>query len=215
MNRRQGDIAEDAEPATRVSLGGVSRRPHGRVRVVTLPVEQGVDRGDASADRQQRDVIGARTEWRELAGAASKRRAFAPDAIHVLARVQPEDLLLGRCARLQHHQVVDQSADLDQVADPPLAFRVREVPEGLPREACRYHPGACPGVVPRVQLVPDEASGHSSSFVSWGAAGLTSTGGARGSGARYVSYIRRISGQRPCGAKTAIVARTRPRSSVW
>src|SRR5207245_9028350 len=132
-----------------------------------------------AADRELRDVIGARTEWRELAGVASKLRAFAPDASHGLAGVQPEDLVLGRCARRQHHQVVDQSADLDQVADPPLAFRVLEVPEGLHGEACWYHPGACPGVVPRVQLVPDEASGHSSYVVSWGAARLAAPRGAR------------------------------------
>ena len=47
--------------------------------------------------------------------------------------------------------------------------------------------GARAGVVPRVQLVPQEAGGHSSSVVSCGAAGLTSRAGGSGSGARYFS----------------------------
>src|SRR5256885_5532817 len=127
--------------------------------------------------------------------------------------MQPEDLFLGGGPRLQLDELIHEAADLDQVADPALALGAFDMRERLNGEARRHHPGTRAGVVPRVQLVPEESSGHSSSVVSRGAAGLTSTAGASGSGAREVSHRRRISGHKPRRAETPGPAHGAPTKS--
>src|SRR2546430_14744903 len=128
--------------------------------------------------------------------------------------MQPEDLFLGGGPRLQLDELIHEAADLDQVADPALALGAFDMRERLNGEARGHHPGTRAGVVPRVQLVPEESSGHSSSVVSRGAAGLTSTAGASGSGGREVSDRRGFSGYHPSGADIVHPVRERPKFLV-
>ena len=210
---RDRDVGEDAEPLPGITLGVMAGRPDERVRVVDLAVEHRVHSGDAAAGGQQRDLVRAVAERREVAGVAAERVALALDAGDVLGRVQAQDLLFGRRARLEQQQVVDEAADLDQVLDPALALRALDVGQRLHRETGGHDPGRRAGVVPHVQLVPDQACGHSSFSTSCGAVGLTSTCTGAPSGARYLSYRRRTTGHRPCGANTAMPAMIRPSRS--
>src|SRR2546430_3212246 len=180
----------------------MARRPHERVRVVDLAVEHSVDSGDAAARGQQRDLVRAVAEWREVTGVAAKRVAVALDAGDVLRRVHAQDLLFGRRARLEQRQVVEEAADLEQILDPAFALRALDVRERLHGEAGGHHPRRRSGVVPHVQLVPDEASGHSSFSTSCGAVGLTSACTAGGSGARDLSYSPPSTRPKPLGADT-------------
>src|SRR5438105_8307815 len=107
----------------------MARRPHERVRVVDLAVEQSVDSGDAAARGQQRDLVRAVAEWREVAGVAAERVALALDAGDVLRRVQAQDLLFGRRARLEQRQVVEKAAYLEQILDAAFALRALDVRE--------------------------------------------------------------------------------------
>ena len=193
----------------------MSRGTHERVSVVHLFVEYGIYRRDAAARGQQRDLVRAGPEWRLLPRLPTQFGAHLLDPFDVFLGVQAKDLVLGGRARLQLHEMIHEPADLEEVVNPALAFRAFDVPERLDGKARRHHPCTGAGVMPHVQLVPDKAGGHSSSVVSCGAAGLTSTAGGSGSAARYFSYVARRSGHRPCGAKTAIPARARPRISVW
>src|SRR5438270_11294102 len=191
----------------------MARRPHERVRVVDLAVEHSVDSGDAAARGQQRDLVRAVAEWREVTGVAAKRIALALDAGDVIRRVQSQDLLFGRRARLEQRQVVEEAADLEQLLDPAFALRALDVGERLHGEAGGHHPRRRSGVVPHVQLVPDETSGHCSFFTTCGAVWLSSACTAGGSGARYLSYSPRTTGHRPCGANTAMPAMISPSRS--
>src|SRR5258708_131369 len=211
---RDRDVGEDAESLARIALGVMAGGPYQRVRVVNLAIEHRVDRGDAAAGGQQRDLVRAVAERREVAGVAAERVALELDAGDVLGRVQAQDLLLSRRAWLEQHQVVEESADLDQVLDPAFAFRALDVRERLHGETGGHDPCRRAGVVPHIQLVPDEACAHSSFSTSCGAVGLTSTcTGAGPSGARYLSYSPRTTGQRPWGANTAMPAMMRPSRS--
>src|SRR5690348_16400350 len=75
MHGGQGGIAEDAEATTSVLLRMMARRPHQRVSVVHLAVEDGIHSRKAPAGCQQRDLVGAGTEWRLLACLTTRFRA--------------------------------------------------------------------------------------------------------------------------------------------
>ncbi len=71
MDRSERDVAKDAEPAASVALGVVAGWPDQRVGVIHLAIEDCIDRGDAAADREQRDLIRAGTKRRQVARIAA------------------------------------------------------------------------------------------------------------------------------------------------
>ena len=162
-------VREDAEASAAVRLRMVAGRAGERVDVVDRAVEHGVDGGDDTAGGEERDLVAAGAERRQLAGVPAVLRRQRLDSLEVVARMAAEDLLLGRRPRLELHELGEQAADLDQVAEPPLRRRALRVRLRLDRAAVRRQEACCaPRVVPEVELVGSAILSPSRSSVGRG-----------------------------------------------
>jgi hypothetical protein len=162
VQRGERGVREQAVAAGERGLGVVAGRAHERVGVVDVAADDRLDRGERAARGAQRDLVRARADRRGLAGLAAARGADRGQALQVLGRVEPEDLLGRRVAAGDRRQRVDQAAARDEVAEARLArraLRVRHARLDEPARGQERRPGA--RVVPRVRLVPVPSGRHS------------------------------------------------------
>ena len=164
VRRGDGQVAEHAEAHARRRDGVVARWAHQRVGVVDGCVEHGVDAGDHGAGGTPGDGQPAVAERRDpVAGVTTLRElALGGDAREVGRRVDAEDLLVGRLARRDPREVVDQAADDHQLVQAPLRLGVLEVDERLQPggRIAREQPGGRRRVVPAEDLVVRVARRH-------------------------------------------------------
>ena len=155
------DVAEDAEAAAHRRLGVVAGRAHERVAVVELAGDHRVGADEHAAGRQQRDLVAAVADGRELAGVAAVAVTHRLHRVDVVGGVEAQQLVARGVAWLDHGQLLDVAARVEQVLEPSLGLGVLEVQPRLQRVPERHEAGVVAGVVPRVQLVVDEAClGH-------------------------------------------------------
>jgi hypothetical protein len=74
--------------------------------------------------------------------------------------VEAQDLIDGRRARPERHQIVEQAGHLDEVAEPALRLGMLVVLPGLDPPAVAGQAGRAARIVPHVQLVIDPSGGH-------------------------------------------------------
>jgi hypothetical protein len=155
------DVAEDAEARAGLGHRVVSGRPDERVAGVHGAVEHGVDGRHRPARREPGDVVGPGAGPGVEADRAADALRQRADALEVLARVEAQQLVLGREPRGDGHEVLEEPRDLDEVAHATLRRR------RLGHEVARLDPapgaldgGAGARVVPHVALVPDQPGTH-------------------------------------------------------
>ena len=157
----QRDVPEDAEARAGLGHRVVAGRPDERVAGLHGAVEHGVDGGHRPARREPGDVVGAGAGPGVEADRAADALRQRADALEVLARVEAQQLVLGREPRGHGHEVLEEARDLDEVAHAALRRR------RLGHEVARLDPapgaldgGAGTRVVPHVALVPDQPGAH-------------------------------------------------------
>src|SRR5690606_27858603 len=138
-----------------------ARRANERVGVLDHAVENRVGRGDGAPGGKERDFVGAAAEGRALSSVAAALVAHRAYGLHVGGRMEPLHLLRGGSARLELDEVVEQPGDFEKVLEAPFGFRVLEMFPGLDPFALARPEALRPaGVVPEIEFVGDDASGH-------------------------------------------------------
>ena len=157
---RDADIAEQAKTHAEVGDGMMSGRAHQRVGILHVAPHDCIQRADRAAGGEQRDLEAAATERRQVARVASSRGAHGLDVLDMRAGMDPFDFVFGGGARLKDLQMIDQTADFDQIAEATLRFRVFVRRTGLHAEARRKHARRGAGVVPHIELVTEPTRRH-------------------------------------------------------
>ena len=156
---RDDAVAEDAEPAAEIRFRMVARRAVQHIGVVDATVHDRPPRGDAAAGRLQGDVVAARAERRQLAGIAAAVGAHLGDAVHVIRRVEQQNVFPRRGVEVgEGDQRALEPRHFEKIVDAALGVGVFGVGlAGLHIAGGGQEGAAAARVVPGIKLVPDIA----------------------------------------------------------
>src|ERR1700683_3344409 len=74
--------------------------------------------------------------------------------------MDPFDFVFGGGTRLEDLEMIDQTADFDQIAEATLRFRIFVWRTGLHAEAWRHQARRSAGVVPHIEFVTEPTRRH-------------------------------------------------------
>ena len=171
-----GRVAEYAEPHTHIGQGVVSRRPHQGVGIVHPAVKHRINRLNHTAGSQGTDLETAAPHRGEKSGLGQVLVVLRLDFPVVFRAMEPADLFFRRLPRLDMDQVLQDAADVQQVAYTPLGLLVLRVNIGLHGVSERHESRKVTVLMPHVKFVIDKACCHFGllEFVEFREKGLSS-----------------------------------------